>query len=155
MVIVERVEPIGPIDDTDILQRHNPWADDLETSNNIKKGHVHIVVGTHLAIDKRRKLHTNNPTRGKKYRYHNLADSWDHIILRNIRQYKTELHLLKIIKCGHHLHQCADCRVCYFGICQSGLYTHYRLGTVETSENDHAIKGDVYKLVPSFKSFLL
>ena len=63
MVIVERVEPIGPVNDTDILQRYNPRSDDLETSNNIKKGHVRIVVGTHPAVDERRRLYTNNRTR--------------------------------------------------------------------------------------------
>ena len=53
MVIVEHVEPIGPVNDTDILQRHNIRADNLETSNNIKKGHVRIVVGTHPAVGER------------------------------------------------------------------------------------------------------
>ena len=65
VVIVERVEPIGPVNVTNILQRYNPRADDLETSNSIKKGHVRIVVGTHPAVDERRQLNNKNRTRGK------------------------------------------------------------------------------------------
>ena len=65
MVIVECVEPIGPVNDTNILQKYNPRADDLETSSIIKKGHVHIVVGTHPVVDERRRLHINNRTREK------------------------------------------------------------------------------------------
>ena len=38
VVTVERVEPIGLINDADILQRYNPRVDNLETSNNIKTG---------------------------------------------------------------------------------------------------------------------
>ena len=65
VVIVEPVEPIDPVNDANILQRCNPREDDLETSNNIKKGHVRIVVGTHPAVDERWQLHTNNLTREK------------------------------------------------------------------------------------------
>ena len=65
VVIVKRVEHIGRVNDTNILQRHNPQAGDLETSKNDKKEHVRIVVGAHPAVDERWQLHTNNLTREK------------------------------------------------------------------------------------------